>query len=186
MLRGRRHRRDRGGGEIGLVLPAAVDGRPCRPGAFGDCADAQRFVAPGSEQLPGRGENRVVDALVSRPAHAHRLVVDATNAVGSERMNHVDEIAAAAPTATVVRAFNSVGWEVFEDPGFGGDHADLFWAGPSEAKESVEALVRDLGMRAVRVGGIDDADVVDGVARLWFALVFGQGRGRRLGFRVLQ
>ncbi len=115
-----------------------------------------------------------------------RLVIDATNAVGSERMSHVAEIAAAAPTATVARAFNTVGWEVFADPGFEGVAADLFWCGPDDSADRLETLVRDVGMNPVRVGDLDRVDAVDGVARLWFALVFGGGRGRRLGFRVLE
>lgn len=118
-------------------------------------------------------------------ALAGRTVIDATNAVGADRLSHVAEIAAAAPSATVVRAFNTVGWEVFADPVFAGESADLFWCGPDGARERVEALVRDIGMNPVRVGDSDSVEAVDGVARLWFALVFGEGHDRRLGFRVL-
>jgi len=114
-----------------------------------------------------------------------RLVIDATNAVGADRMSHVEEIASAAPTATVVRAFNTVGWEVFDDPAFDAGSADLFWCGPDESVAAVEELVRAIGMDPVRVGDLDRVNVVDGVARLWFALVFGGGRPRRLAFRVL-
>jgi predicted dinucleotide-binding enzyme len=42
-----------------------------------------------------------------------------------------------------------------------------------------------VGLRPVRVGGLDCADVVDGVTRLWFALALHQGHGRHLGLRVL-
>jgi hypothetical protein len=38
----------------------------------------------------------------------------------------------------------------------------------------------------VAVGGIDDADLLDGVFRLWFALAVGQGRGRHLALKVLE
>lgn len=49
----------------------------------------------------------------------------------------------------------------------------------------VESLIRDTGARPVRICGLDAADVLDGVARLWFALTFGQGRGREHGLKVL-
>lgn len=64
-----------------------------------------------------------------------------------------------------------------------------FGAGASGAAPSgaggVGRLVVDAGARPVRVGDLDASDVLDGVARLWFALTFGQGRGRRHGLRVL-
>jgi hypothetical protein len=59
----------------------------------------------------------------------------------------------------------------------------LFWCGPEDA--GVEELIADVGLRPVRVCEIDAVDVVDGVGRLWLTLVFGQGRPRRLAFRML-
>jgi hypothetical protein len=38
----------------------------------------------------------------------------------------------------------------------------------------------------VRIGGIDAADTLDGVTRLWFQLAFAEGMGRRLGVRLLR
>jgi predicted dinucleotide-binding enzyme len=109
-----------------------------------------------------------------------RLVIDATNHVGGERLSH-PEAYGSAPGARFVRAFNTLGYELFEDPRIGGELADLFWAGPEDA----EALLADVGLRPVRVGDIDAIDVVDGVGRLWITLVFGQGHPRRLAFRAL-
>src|SRR5919199_999991 len=71
----------------------------------------------------------------------------------------------------------------FADPSIGGEVADLFWCGPDDA--GVEQLIADVGLRPVRVGGIDAIDVVDGACRLWLTLVFRQGHPRRLAFRML-
>jgi predicted dinucleotide-binding enzyme len=111
-----------------------------------------------------------------------RLVIDASNDVGAERLHHAD-VYGSAPGARFVRAFNTLGFELFADPAIGGDVADLFWCGPEDA--GVEALIADVGLRPVRVGGIDAIDVVDGAARLWLTLVFRQGHPRRLAFRML-
>ena len=115
-------------------------------------------------------------------ALAGRVVIDATNDVGAERLDHADAYAS-APGARFVRAFNTLGFELFADPSIGGEVADLFWCGPEDA--GAEQLIADVGLRPVRVGDIDAVDVVDGVGRLWLTLVFRQGRPRRLAFRLL-
>ncbi|WP_053227279.1 NADPH-dependent F420 reductase [Solirubrobacter soli] len=109
-----------------------------------------------------------------------RLVIDATNDTGGGRLSHPDAYAH-APGARFVRAFNSLGYELFAEPAIGGAVADLFWCGPEDA----EPLLADVGLRPVRVGDIDAIDVVDGVGRLWLTLVFRQGHPRRLAFRML-
>jgi 8-hydroxy-5-deazaflavin:NADPH oxidoreductase len=111
-----------------------------------------------------------------------RVVIDATNDVGGERLHHA-EAYEQAPGARFVRAFSTLGWEMYAEPQIAGETADLFWCGPDDA--GIEALVGDVGLRPVRVGDIDAMDVVDGAGRLWLTLVFRQGHPRRLAFRML-
>ena len=113
-----------------------------------------------------------------------RVVIDATNDIGGERLNHADAYATSAPGARFVRAFNTLGFEMFANPSIGGEVADLFWCGPEDA--GVEQLITDVGLRPVRLGDIDAVEVVDGAGRLWLTLVFRQGYPRRLAFRMLQ
>jgi predicted dinucleotide-binding enzyme len=54
-----------------------------------------------------------------------------------------------------------------------------------DAATLVERLIADVGLRPVRLGGQDTVGVLDGVARLWFALALGQEMGRRVAFKVL-
>jgi 8-hydroxy-5-deazaflavin:NADPH oxidoreductase len=117
------------------------------------------------------------------PALDGRVVIDATNDLGGERLHHADAYAEHAAGARFVRAFNTLGFEMFAQPQVGGEVADLFWCGPEDA--GVERLIADLGLRPVRVGDIDAIDVVDGVCRLWLTLVFRAGHPRRLAFRML-
>jgi predicted dinucleotide-binding enzyme len=116
-------------------------------------------------------------------ALAGRVVIDATNDIGGERLHHADTYAESAPGARFVRAFNTLGFELFAEPSIGGQVADLFWCGPEDA--GAEQLIADVGLRPVRVGDMDAIDVVDGVARLWLTLVFRQGYPRRVAFRLL-
>jgi 8-hydroxy-5-deazaflavin:NADPH oxidoreductase len=117
------------------------------------------------------------------PALDGRVVIDATNDIGGERLHHAEAYADLAPGARFARAFNTLGFEMFADPSIGGEVADLFWCGPEDA--GVEQLIADVGLRPVRVGDIDAIDVVDAVGRLWLTLVFRQGYPRRLAFRML-
>jgi len=112
-----------------------------------------------------------------------RVVIDATNDIGGERLHHAEAYAEHAAGARLVRAFNTLGFEMFAEPRVGGEVAALFWCGPEDA--GVEPLIADVGLDAVRVGDIDAIDVVDGVARLWLTLVFRQGHPRRTAFRML-
>jgi predicted dinucleotide-binding enzyme len=134
--------------------------------------------------IPG---NAVAATLASIGAKLEgKIVIDATNTMGGPAMNASAAILKAAPGAHVYRAFNSVGWENFENPKFGDVQADLFYAGPDgDPRKVVEQLIADVGLRPVRVGGVEKIPVVDAVASLWFALALGEKKGRRVAFKVL-
>ena len=140
-------------------------------------ADVVLFAIPGHAAGPTAAEHGdVLDG---------KIVIDATNNIGAATVNSIAAIQAAAPDARIFRAFNTYGWENFADPLYDGVPGDLFYAGPDgEAEAVVEQLIQDVGMRPVRVGGLDQVGLVDEVLRLWFTLASG-GRGRNLAFKVL-
>ena len=131
----------------------------------------------------------VADALAAIAGGlAGKIVIDATNSMGGGGpMNSQQAIAEAAPDALYFRAFNTLGWENFAQPEFaGGERADLFYAGPDgPPRQAVEALITDVGLRPVWVGGLDQVETVDAVARLWFAVALGRQHGRHTAFRTL-
>jgi predicted dinucleotide-binding enzyme len=113
------------------------------------------------------------------------VVIDATNDMAADALHHMDAWAQHAPDALVSRAFNTLGWENFAAPDHDGETADLLYCGPESARAVVERLITDVGLRPCWIGGPDQATVLDGATRLWFALVMGLGRSRRTAFRVL-
>ena len=133
--------------------------------------------------VPGNAVADVVGGLGE--SLSGKVVVDATNSMGSASANARDVIAAAGPGARYVRAFNSLGWENIADPDYGGVAADGFYAADDSADDVARELIGAVGLNPVRVGGPAEADIVDGVLRLWFALAFAQKRGRGLAFKVL-
>lgn len=133
--------------------------------------------------VPGAATADIAAAI--GPAMDDKIVVDASNRVGAATLNSVAEITAASGTANVYRAFSTVGWEVMADPRFEEERADLFYCGPEAHRQTVEGLIGDVGFRPVWVGGIEEAETVDGLARAWFALALRRGMGRHLAFRLL-
>ncbi len=130
-----------------------------------------------------------VEALAQEHAAAldGKILIDTTNKVGAADMSAVGVLTAHAPGAKVFRAFSTLGWENFADPLIDGTQADLFYCGPDEqpARGQVEDLIADVGLRPVYVGGLDQVPALDGMTRGWFALAFGQQKGRRLAFKLL-
>lgn len=159
-----------------------------------DSIEGQAAVAPLAEALvfgevitlaiPGAA----VDDIVAQhgPAFDGKIIIDATNRIGQPQLNSLGALAAIAPNASRFRAFNTLGWENFDQPQLGGDQIDLFYCGdPGPAQQTVAGLIADIGLRPVYIGGMEHVDVIDNLTKLWFALVFGQGYGRRLAFKLL-
>lgn len=195
-----------GTGNIGrtLGLKWAAEGHTVKFGARNaadpkhqvllEAGEGKVTVAPMAEAA-GLGEvvllavpGSAVEALVAEcgDALAGKIIIDATNQIGQAEMNGLGAIAARAPSARLFRAFNSLGWENFDDPRLGGNQIDLFFCGDGgDARQKVESLIADVGLRPVYVGNREQVAVVDNLTKLWFALAFGQGHGRRLAFKML-
>jgi predicted dinucleotide-binding enzyme len=116
-------------------------------------------------------------------ALAGKVVVDAVNRIGAPELNSRALIAAAAPSARYVRAFNSLGWENFADPVPG---ANLFFAADPGARAVAEELISGVGLEPAFVGDATATATVDALLPLWFALVRQDGGNRRLALRVVR
>lgn len=129
---------------------------------------------------------------------AGRIIIDATNHVaerGAERtagerrtLSSAETIKKVVPDARVFRAFNHYGWEVFTSPVFEGRPATLFYCGPDDdTRETIEALIADIGLEPIWVGDLDQVDVVDNLITLWAALALRNNRGRdNVAFALLR
>ncbi|GLV55716.1 hypothetical protein KDH_25600 [Dictyobacter sp. S3.2.2.5] len=134
--------------------------------------------------LPGPAVEEVARQYATRLDG--RIIVDAANRVGEDSMHNLGHFQQHTPQAQLYRAFNSLGWENFAEPNFEGIQADLFYCGTDGAtRATVEQLISEVGLRPVYLGGVDKVGVMDAVASLWFALVFGQKKPRHLAFKVL-
>lgn len=121
-----------------------------------------------------------------------RVLIDCTNPVGPGLRHALaagsgaEALAAAAPGARVVKAFNTAGFEVFADPRFGTEAASLFLCGDDPAaKQAVEGLARELGLDPVDCGPLAQARRLEELALLWISLA-AAGQGRAHAFRLLR
>lgn len=115
-----------------------------------------------------------------------KIVIDATNNPGALVMNNLAALQQHAPQAHFVRAFSTLGGENFATPQIDNTQIDLFYCGHAASRPISDRLIADVGLRPVYVGELNAVDLVDGMTRLWFALAFGQGKGRRIAFKLLQ
>jgi 8-hydroxy-5-deazaflavin:NADPH oxidoreductase len=116
-------------------------------------------------------------------ALAGKVVIDAVNRIGAPEFDSQALIAAAAPSARYVRAFNSLGWENFADPAPG---AAMFFAADPEARAVAEELIAAVGLEPAFVGDATATATVDALLPLWFALVKLNGGNRRLALGIVR
>jgi predicted dinucleotide-binding enzyme len=92
--------------------------------------------------VPGDAVAEIVAA--NSAALAGKVVVDASNRMTDPEVNSRAAIAAAAPLARYVRAFNTLGWENFADPPQG---AALFFAADPSARPVAQELISAVGLQ---------------------------------------
>jgi predicted dinucleotide-binding enzyme len=131
--------------------------------------------------IPGQAVPDLVDAHGA--AFAGKVVIDAVNRIGAPELDSRALIAAAAPSARYVRAFNSLGWENFADPLPG---TSMFFAADPEARAAAEELIGAVGLDPAFVGDATATATVDALLPLWFALVRENGGNRMVALRLLR
>lgn len=140
-------------------------------------ADVVLFAIPGTT---------MEETIASHAAQLeNKILIDAANNLSGASANSLAAFRTHTPHASVYRAFNTYGWENFADPLYNGVQADLFYSGPDgEPRAVVEQLIGEIGLRPVRVGDADQADLVDSLLRFWFTLSQRQGT-RHLALKLL-
>ena len=116
-------------------------------------------------------------------AFADKVVIDAVNRIGAPELDSRALIAAAAPSARYVRAFNSLGWENFADPAPG---ANLFFAADPEARATADELITAVGLEPACVGDATATTTIDALLPLWFGLVKENGGNRKIALRIVR
>lgn len=116
-----------------------------------------------------------------------KVIIDPSNNIKAETMNSLQYFNKYVEASEYYRAFNSLGWENFENPTFGSLKADLFYCGSNnEGQSKVEQLIKSVGLNPICIGGLETISVVDSILGLWFTLALKRGYGRHLAFKMLK
>jgi predicted dinucleotide-binding enzyme len=165
------------------VVCGARDGSGQGPGgapvrSIGDALKDAEAVLPA---VPGRAVPDVVNGQGA--ALAGKVVMDAVNRMGAPEFDSRALIAAAAPPARYVRAFNSLGWENFAGPLPG---TNLFSAAGPGARAPAGGLISAVGLGPAFAGDATATAAAGGLLPPWFALVKQNGGNRKVALRIVR
>lgn len=133
-----------------------------------------------------------VDALTACGDVAGKVIIDATNPIlpglklaFSPDSSGAEHLAAHARGAHVVKAFNTVGSEVMQNPVFLGHSAAMLFCGDdAPAKALVSSLITDLEFAPVDAGPLNMAGLLENAALLWIRMSI-QTANRQFAFARL-
>ena len=108
----------------------------------------------------------IPDVMAEVGRWGDRVLIDAANRFDASGTSSRE--LQAMTGARVVKAFNTIGAEHYQDPIFSGLPAAMPLCGDDPAaRETTAALISELGFVPVDVGGLDKAPLLDALAELW-------------------
>jgi predicted dinucleotide-binding enzyme len=124
-----------------------------------------------------------------------KVFIDATNpllpdlsglTIGNDR-SAGEQVQLLATGAKVVKAFNTIGYNIMANPQFGAERATMAYCGnDSGAKEVVKQLATELGFDALDAGPLTMARVLEPFALMWISLAYPAGYGTEIAFKFLK
>ncbi len=136
----------------------------------------------------------VQDAVTGLGDLGGRPLLDATNPIGpgfTLAVGHSgsggEQVQAWAPSARVVKVFNTTGFDNMANPRYAEGPATMFLCGDDRQACDVAArLAKDLGFDAVAAGPLRNARLLEPLAMLWITLAMPLGMGRGIAFRLMR
>jgi predicted dinucleotide-binding enzyme len=120
-----------------------------------------------------------------------KTVIDTTNSVRTRPEPYATTyhaVKALGKTESVVKCFNSTGFENMRNPKYKGEGIDMFMAGnDAAAKQLAATLSADLGFgHCYDFGGDDRVELLEKFALSWINLAIMQGHGRDIAFKIVR
>lgn len=122
---------------------------------------------------------------------ANKIIIDVTNPISTPVPEGFQSMAEAVAewsgSSKVVKTFNQTGSANLENPKYGDIVLDTLICGDDdEAKSKAAALGKELGFEPVDAGGLDNASLLESMAKLWVTLAFFKGKGPEIAFKLLK
>jgi 8-hydroxy-5-deazaflavin:NADPH oxidoreductase len=143
-------------------------------------------VAFGEAVVMALGWAGVPDAVQEGGDWSGKILIDPTNRFSPSNESAAQELSRLTG-AHVVKAFNTIGAEHYQNPVFDGQSASMLIAGDDvEAKQVATSLAQDLGFEPVDAGGLAAAIHLEHLAGLWVHLAMRAGLGRDFAFHLIK
>ena len=180
---------------FGSRNPASDEMRQLTAKSGGRAASFQDTAAASDVLLvatPWPATRQVVEGLGNL---AGKVVIDATNPLKPDLSGLVlgtttsagEQVAGWARGAQVVKAFNTVGYNIMENAAFGAARPVMFYCGDDAgAKAKVKPLIEQLGFEAIDAGPLTQSRLLEPFALLWISLAYAAGQGREIAFQFLR
>jgi predicted dinucleotide-binding enzyme len=150
-------------------------------------APAATALGASTVVIVATGYADAVQALQALGDLGGRVVIDITNPLTADYMgltighstSAAEQIAAAVPSAQVVKAFNTVFAQVLAGgPELNGQKIPVYFAGDTEqGRETVRSLIDSIGFAPVDAGPLKNARYLEPVGGLNIYFGYGAGRG---------
>ena len=123
-----------------------------------------------------------------------KIVVDCTNPLRWDEGpvwtpppegSNAAALATRLPGAHIVKAFNTFGAELHDDPDLSAGPVDVQLAGEPAAKARVAEIASRAGFETIDAGPLRNAALLENLAILWIHLATVGGHGREKGFKLL-
>ena len=119
-----------------------------------------------------------------------KIIIDATNPVSASTEpfeSAAEAISAWTGNGEVVKAFNTTGVSNLINPVYDGKAIETFICGEDiSAKQIVSVLAEDLGFRVTDIGGIENAVMLENLAKLWVTMAYKLGKGPNFAFTIVE
>ncbi|HMU69111.1 MAG TPA: NAD(P)-binding domain-containing protein [Chitinophagales bacterium] len=118
------------------------------------------------------------------------IIIDTTNPISASTEpfdSAAEAIAAWTGNGNVVKAFNTTGVGNMLNPIYNGTAIETFICGDdADAKKCVAGLAEDLGFRVMDMGGLQNAVLLENLAKMWVTAAYKLGKGPNFAFTVVQ
>lgn len=136
----------------------------------------------------------VTPVITDHTGWDNKIIIDATNPIASDlksmsvgnTTSGAEQISQLAPTAKVVKTFNTTGWENMANSNYGADKLTMFLAGDdATAKATVTNIIEQLGFAPFDVGNLFLSRFLEPMAMVWIHPARLQGKGGDFGFKII-
>jgi predicted dinucleotide-binding enzyme len=122
------------------------------------------------------------------------ILIDCTNPIApgmrlavGHSSSGAEQLAGWVKDVPVVKAFNAMGYETMQNPGFGQQAATMFLCGDDKkSNQTVADLATEIGFDAVITGPLRHARYLEPMAMLWIEMANREGYGREMAFKLIR